>query len=99
MEFQYPLFCSIKSILLQHLYKFDGDQSHCCVPWDQVVLTCVEHILASMDSDLWVSGFCDDQDAVEMVVPVEWLCAQAATSLNSATHAATSTLPTSHGRR
>lgn len=91
---------SVKAILVQHHSKFEGDQSRCCVPWDQVVLTCVEHTLTSLDSDLWISGFHDD-DPTEMVLPVEWLRAQANTSLRAASHMtrATITTPRAQGRR
>lgn len=87
-----PCPCSIKSIILQHFTK-SPDSS---VPWDQVVLTCVECILAAMDSGLWASVL-EDSYHVESsppVLPVEWLRAQADTSLSSMAHVADASIST-----
>ena len=91
----------MKAILVQQLSKFEGDQSRCSVPWDQVVLTCVQHTLTFLDSDLWISGF--HNNAMEIVLPVEWLRAQADTSLSAAAHtsqgAVTPRTPATQGKR
>lgn len=50
---------------------------------------CVEYILAAIDSELWVSVLEDsDHCDTSPVLPVEWLHAQADTSLSSMAHVA-----------
>ena len=84
------LFDRVKTILLQHMSKHKGDQSSCSLPWDQVVIACAEHLVGLIDSDLWVTTLQEDGSeegghcGYTMVVPVEWLRAQADTSLLSA---------------
>ena len=53
------------------------------IPWDQVVLACVEYMVALIDSDLWVSTLRGEVGHESWAVPVEWLRAQANTSLSS----------------
>lgn len=63
------------------------------VPWDQVILACVEYKVALIDSDLWVSTLCGDFGHHDSwAVPVEWLRAQADTSLSSVAHAGTASI-------
>ncbi len=82
----------MKTIILQHLPRQHKSERQ-SLPWDQIVIACAEHLVTSADSDLWVSNFHDNvgggggsgsRGNDVMVVPVEWLHAQADTALLSA---------------
>ena len=59
-----------------------GDQSYSSIPWDQVILACVEHILSHVRSDIYVTCFHDNKKSFK--VPGVWLRVQAETSLAQA---------------
>lgn len=62
-----------------------ADSPELAIPWDQVILVCAEHMLAYLNSDLWVSGFRGDKNKEKtFVIPCEWRDAQARTVLDSA---------------
>lgn len=74
--------------LLHHFMKSQHDtlssSDGLSVPWDRVILVCADEIIASVDSDLWVSGFRGDEEEGCGYLPLEWLSAQADTDINSA---------------
>lgn len=73
-------FCSCRVKALLHHAE---DRSEFFIPWDQVILLCAEHMIAYLNSDLWVSGFHGDNSDTAFTIPSEWLRAQAETSLAS----------------
>lgn len=90
-----PMYYRIKSILREHsksgsiaghMTQNATNQSHCSIPWDQVILACVDHVLNHTSSDLWVACFQGNEK--ESPVPSEWLRAQAETTLAWATREA-----------
>ncbi len=52
------------------------------VPWDQVILTCGEHMLGMVNSDLWVVHHHGERR--DIAVPPVWLHAQVETSISLA---------------
>ena len=57
------------------------EHSEFFIPWDQVILACAEHMVAYLNSDLWVSGFYGDGCGEPFPNPSEWIEALAATTL------------------
>jgi len=49
------------------------------VPWDRILLVCVQEIVQSLTSDLWVAGWQDDNEDTmgedEYSSVREWFCA------------------------
>ena len=90
-------FCSfilrIKA-LLHHYAKecadhMTGHVTNLGIPWDQVILACVEHMLGHMSSDQWVS--CLHGNELKFTIPGVWLHAQAETSVSLAAMATRTT--------
>ena len=69
------------------------DQSDFFIPWDQVILVCVEHMVAYLTSDLWVSSFHGNSTTETFPLPSEWLKAQAETTFNSLAQVTSKSVP------
>ena len=75
----------VKALLHAHHLEFQkhslfrDDGLECSIPWDQVIFACIEHILAHLDPDQWVS--CCYGHEREFPLPSVWLRAQAETTL------------------
>ena len=69
------------------------EHSEFFIPWDQVILACADHMVAYLNSDLWVTSFYDDGNGEKFPNPPEWIEAQAATTIATVDRLTSKTIP------